>query len=124
MAPELVEQKSMREEIVHWVCDGLGYCAFTSSGRGINIVRSASVQPAIASEADYFTYLWIESLQGFFLARQRMIESSGQGWWLVQELTPQSSYQFFYMFQDDIQTHLEMLEARLDENHADVSSEG
>lgn len=112
MSIDIINERLMQDEIVHWVWDTLGYYAFTSSGMSINIVRSTSVQPSIQRPDDYYTYLWLETLQGFFLARQRIVDSAPQGWWIVRQLIPNVGHHFFQAFQDDIASYVERLEAR------------
>lgn len=113
MPVEIVDEHLVRDEVVHWVYDDFGYHAFTSSGMTLNIIHSVSVQLPIERPEDYFTYLWLETLQGFYMARQRIVESAPQGWWLVRQLIPGNTYNFFQEFQDNIEDYLERLDARL-----------
>jgi hypothetical protein len=113
MAVDIVNERVIRDEIVHWVYDDLGYYAYAGSGLTLNIVRSISVQLPIENPDDYSTFLWLETLQGFFLARQRLLDSSPQGWWLIRELMPDESHAFFQRFGDSIHDYLAGIHARL-----------
>lgn len=101
-----VEELEMEEEVVHWSFDENGYHAFTATGKPLNIVRSLSLQPPIASEDDYYTWLWLETLQGFYVARQRIVEAMPQGWWLVRQVVPASPHLFFQHFSDELEAYV------------------
>ncbi len=93
-----VTAEEMEREVVHWVTDPCGYFAYTADGAGLAIVRSLSIQLAIEDPLDYHTWLWLETVQGFFLARQRFVEFAPGGWWLVRRFEPGASEHFFHEF--------------------------
>lgn len=100
MSVEIVQEEEMDEEVLQWVVDASGYHAYTRAGLGLQIIRSASVQPPIENPAQYQTWLWMETVQGFFLARQSVIESVPQEWRLARRITPGEAHRFFVDFKD------------------------
>lgn len=110
MSAEIMQTHVLDEEIAHWVSDDRGYHAYTRGGTALHIVRSASVQPPIKRPEDYPTWLWVEALQGFYLARQRIVDGVPQEWRLVRQLVPSERHGFFVDFQDVIAAYLIDLE--------------
>lgn len=97
---EIVQTEIVDDEVTHWVSNDLGYHAYTRGGLALSIIRSASVQTPIAHPERYPTWLWLETVQGFYLARQMVVDSIPQTWHLVRRLTPAEPHAFFSAFRD------------------------
>jgi len=68
------------DEIALFECGENGYYAYLRSGRRLDIQRVFNFQPPIENFDDYFSYMFVQSLQGFFLLRQRMLENRPLNW--------------------------------------------
>lgn len=110
MSAEILQTVVLDDEIAHWVSDVQGYHAYTRGGAALHVVRSASVQPPITHPEDYHTWLWIQALQGFYLARQRIIDGVPQEWRVVRQIVPSEGHGFFVDFRDDLVDYLVALE--------------
>ena len=62
-----------------------GYYAYLLPGDRIDIQHAFSFQPPIENFDDYFSYMFVESLQGFFVFRQRVLENEMD--WLYADVT-------------------------------------
>ena len=107
MAADIMQEQILCDDVLHWVTDDLGYHAYSRGGLVLSIVRSASIQPTISDEQDYVTWLWVEALQGFFVMRQRIVETQPQGWVIVRRLTPSAHHGFFADFRDGFEGWVE-----------------
>lgn len=101
----------LEDEVISFVTHEVSYIAFTREGRRLDILKSSSFQPEIEDPEDYFTYMWVKALQGYFLLRQRYVESRPQEWFVIRELEPESNYLFYEEFLDELPRYLEGLPA-------------
>lgn len=72
-----------------------GYYAYLRSGARIDIKHAFNFQPAIDDFDDYFSFMFVESLQGFFLFRQRIVENKPRPWRVCFEIIPREQHCFF-----------------------------
>ena len=86
---------AMDDDVTHFVVYEKGYYALLRTGRRLDITRIHAFQPGIDDFDDYFGYLFIESIDGFFIMRQRILENRAQMWVAVAELVPFETGDFF-----------------------------
>ncbi len=91
----LQEVISRDEEITIFEAGETGYYAYPRLGRRIDIQRAFNFQPPIDNFDDYYSFMFVESLQGFFLFRQRIVENKGETWRVFLEMTPREPRAFF-----------------------------
>lgn len=60
-------------------------------GRRGDIIRCQTYQPEIGDPENYVFYLWAETLQGYFLLKQRFLEGRAQEWQLAGEFELEES---------------------------------
>lgn len=94
------------DEVIQFVTHDLSYIAYTRTGRRLDITKSMSAQPAIVNPDDYFSYMWVKALQGYFLLRQRYVESVAEPWFVVRELKPETDFRFYEEFLDELDAYL------------------
>ncbi|MCA9780697.1 MAG: hypothetical protein KC800_28440 [Candidatus Eremiobacteraeota bacterium] len=63
------------------------YYFVASDGRRGDIIRCQTHQPGISDPDDYFFYMWVQTLQGYFILKQRFLEGRPQNWSLIGEMT-------------------------------------
>ena len=73
-------------EILTFIVDEGAYYFVASDGRRADIVKCSTHQPEIREPDDYFYYMWVSAVQGYFLLRQRFLEGKAQPWHLVAEI--------------------------------------
>jgi hypothetical protein len=76
------------EEVALFEASKLGYYAYLRRGGRLDIRQVFTCQPPIDDFNDYFSYMFVESLQGFFLLRHRMLENKPQPWTVFLALKP------------------------------------
>jgi hypothetical protein len=91
----LTDATQLEEEIIHFQADGSGYYAYPRRGGRIDILHAFNFQPPIENFDDYYSFMFVESIQGFFLLRQRMLENRPQPWHICLELKPAEPQLFF-----------------------------
>lgn len=96
----LTDAVQLEEEIGHFQADSLGYYAYLRRGGRIDIQRVFNFQPPIENFEDYYSFMFVESLQGFFLFRQRMFENKPRPWHVCLELKPTEPHLFFTQARD------------------------
>jgi hypothetical protein len=110
---DLIRSEDVLDDVVkQFVVDAHGYFAYAASGLTLTIVRALSVQPPIADDQDYYTYLWVESVNGFFLLRQQVLQcaaQSAQEWVVVRRIEPNDTFNFFFEFLDGIEEYVKTI---------------
>lgn len=91
------------DEVIQFVTHEVSYIAYTRMGRRLDILKSTSVQPPIADQQDYDSYLWVKALQGYFVLRQRYVESIAEPWHVISELEPETDFRFYEEFLDVVE---------------------
>lgn len=100
LSADLESERPMEDEVIQFVAHETGYRAHTAQGMRLDVIRMVSIQPDIETPEGYFTWLWAETIQGFYLMRQRVTASGGEAWQVVREFVPRDSYGFYFDFQD------------------------
>lgn len=98
MSLKFVEEKFLEEEVQGFYIDRSWYYVVLHSGRVLNIIRSAPIQPDIRDVSDYCTFLFVEAKEGFFLFRQRIVHNRAQPWICEREFKPDETSGFFDRF--------------------------
>jgi hypothetical protein len=83
------------DEIVHFDAGENGYYAYTRPGARIDITHVFNFQPPIGDFGGFHSFMFVESLQGFFIFRQRIFENKEEPWRIYLELTPREPLCFF-----------------------------
>ena len=83
------------EEITIFEADENGYYAYPRRGGRFDIVHAFNFQPPISNFDDYYSFMFVESLQGFFVFRQRIVENKEDQWRVYLELIPRERHCFF-----------------------------
>ncbi len=83
------------DEITIFEAGENGYYAYLRLGRRIDIQRAFNFQPPIDNFDDYYSFMFVESLQGFFLFRQRVVENKSEPWHVFLEMTPRDPCVFY-----------------------------
>ncbi|MBM3464682.1 MAG: hypothetical protein FJX76_21505 [Armatimonadetes bacterium] len=96
------ETAFLKDTIVQFVTSEHGYFAYSAQGRSLTIVRAHSYQPEIVDEEEYHTWLWVESLDGFYVLRQQIVAHEPKEWTIVAEIIPAERYAFFIEFLDHL----------------------
>jgi len=106
------ESRDRGEEILYFRTGDEEYRAFIA-GDSIKISRCKSIQPPICDHEDFFTYLWAQSHERFFLFRQRFEKGAPGPWEVWQEIVPQDKDDFFNLFlpflEENLDSHGEKL---------------
>jgi hypothetical protein len=95
------------DEITLFDTSDKGYYAYTRRGDRFDITHAFNFQPPILNFDDYYAYMFVESLQGFFIFRQRIFENAEEHWEVFLELFPREPAGFFA---DAWSFHLELKE--------------
>lgn len=85
----------LKEDVTHFITYEKGYYAILRGGRRLDIIRTHSFQPPIADFDDYFGYLFVQTHDGFFVLRQRILENRAGPWEAILELEPVETPDFF-----------------------------
>ena len=84
-----------QHDVTHFIPYDKGYYAILRNGARLDIVRIQAFQPPIENFEDYFSYLLIETLDSFFILRQRVLENRTLPWQTMLELRPVNPAGFF-----------------------------
>jgi len=82
-------------EIVHFEAYEKGYYAILRRGDRLDIIHSLHLQPPVEDPGNYFAFMFVETLQGFFLLRQRVFENRPENWEVYLEITAAEPHRFF-----------------------------
>ena len=63
-------------DVLTFVVDHASYYFIATDGRRADIIRCETFQPGIEDEHDYFFYMWVKATQGYFVLKQRFLEST------------------------------------------------
>jgi hypothetical protein len=91
-----IKEVYINEEVKDFYIDEEWYYCVTEKGRCLNITKSVSIHPPVKDIYDYFSYLWIETLEGFFLFKQEIVDLKPKKWILEKQIIPDEEYEFFY----------------------------
>ena len=83
------------DEITLFEAGKNGYYAYLRNGDRIDIMHVFNFQPPIENFDDYYSFMFVESLQGFFVLRQHVIENNPRSWRVYLELKPREACRFF-----------------------------
>ena len=94
----------LKDPVFRFISTAHSYAAYCESGLRLDIARCRNMLLAQSEPDDYWNFLWIQSLQGFFVLRQRVRVGITEDWVLVGEvLTSSPISQFFDLFQDSFE---------------------
>ena len=112
--PASFEFLPLRDAVYRFVSTTHSYTAYCESGLRLDIARCRNILIPQPEPDDYWNFLWIQSLQGFFVLRQRVRVGVTEDWVLVGEvLTSSPVSQFFDLFQgsfEDVVHHFGLVE--------------
>jgi len=91
----LSDARTLCLEIVHFEAYPLGYYAILRRGDRIDIKRAFGFQPEIADPSDFHAFMFVETVQGFFVLRQHVVENRPRPWEVWLELVPENPAAFF-----------------------------
>lgn len=83
-------------EIQTFVVDTGSYYFVAVGGLRGDIRRCRTFQPDIKDPDDYFFFMWVESVQGYFLLKQQFLEGRAQEWYLIAEIITEESGPAFF----------------------------
>lgn len=81
--------RKIREEVTGFDTSQYSYYGVTRRGFVFNILKVISIQPAITTPEDYFCYMWVHSVEGFLLLRQRFLNNMPGRWYAEVEIIPE-----------------------------------
>lgn len=91
----------IKEEVRSFVTDRLSYYGVTTSGFLFNIVKTHNYCPDISDHNDYFSYMWLECVDGFYLLRRHFLHGFALPWVLEVELIPdERDMNFYFIIRD------------------------
>ncbi len=90
-----IDVKWLDDEITLFDIDKNGYYAYLRSGDRLDIMHAFNFQPPIDNPLDFFSFMFVESLQGFFLLRQRILENRPLPWYTYMQFIPEKTTVFF-----------------------------
>lgn len=73
-------------DVLTFVVDEGAYYFVAADGRRGDIIRVQTLQPTIGDPDDYDFYMWVEATQGYFILKQKFLESRPQTWQLIGEV--------------------------------------
>ena len=82
-------------EAVHFEAYERGYYALLRRGDRLDIQRVFTIQPPIDDPDDYYAFMFAQTLQGFFVMRQRVIDGKTGNWEVFLEVIPEEPHRFF-----------------------------
>ena len=89
------------DPVLRFISTSESYSAYCQSGLRLDIARCRNILLDQEDPDDYWNFLWMQSLQGFFVVRQRVRVGVTEEWVLVGELfTSAPVSQFFDSFQE------------------------
>jgi len=91
------EIRPVHREVKHFVTNEFSYYGVTDTGFLFDIIKSKNIQPPIEKEEDFYCYLWLECVRGFYLLRQRFIKDAPQEWYLEVEIIPRERYPLYFV---------------------------
>lgn len=90
-------------DIRTFVVDNGAYYFIAVDGRRGDIIRCQTYQPGIGESEDYYFYMWVQSLQGYFMLRQRFEGGRAGDWQLLGEFeTEESGSRVFDLLSDEV----------------------
>ena len=91
---KIIEQKI---EVYNFQCAPGEYTALTSAGK-FKLLKCKSIQPPIENPDDFYTYLWAQAEDRYFVFRQRFEKGVSGSWEIFQEIIPEDTGEFFSDF--------------------------
>ncbi|MCD4782555.1 MAG: hypothetical protein K8T10_01860 [Candidatus Eremiobacteraeota bacterium] len=102
--------KPIKEEVRQFVTEMHSYYGVTSSGLILNIIYHDIISGEIKDPLDYFGYMFVECVDGFYILRQRFVKGIALDWVLEVELKPEERYQtLFYDLRDIFRENVGLL---------------
>lgn len=95
MFDDILRMTEEREAITHFVAYDKGYYAILDGGGRLDIVRVFNLQPPIENDDDYHAFMFVETFQGFYLLRQRVIAGKPKCWETWLRIEPEKPACFF-----------------------------
>ena len=96
------ELQSRSWRVFNFYSSPSSYVAFCEDDMRLDIGKCRTYLPPDLDPADHYHYMWVQSLQGFFLLRQRIQGRLSGEWHVVAEVVAQefSAYFFDRMWED------------------------
>jgi len=102
--------KPVKEEIRQFVTEIHSYYGVTRSSRIFNIINFDVINEEIEDSLDYFVYMFVECVDGFYILRQRFVKGFALDWVLEVELETGEKYQsLFYEIRDVFRENVGLL---------------
>lgn len=99
----------MEDEVFRFVTDNQNYSARTRAGMELRILKAWTYQPPVEDENNFATFMWVQTVEGFFLLRQHLVHSQALSWYLVRRVLPSPGQpHFFHDFQDLLPEYVEV----------------
>lgn len=98
----------MEDEVFRFVTDHMNYSARTRSGMELRILKAWTYQPPVQDETNFATFMWVETVEGFFLMRQHLVFNQALPWHILRRVIPSPGHPyFFHDFQDVLPDYIE-----------------
>ena len=72
------------------------YVAFCQDNVRLDIAKCRSYLPPMIDLLDHCNYMWIQSLQGFFILRQQVRGRVSDEWYVIAEVEPDEFSSYFF----------------------------
>ena len=88
-------------EVINFVMESGVYCFKTADRRRGDIAKVRTLQPSVKNHSDYFSYMWVQAVQGYFVLRQRFVDGKAQEWRLIREIEVEDPELYFFEHMGD-----------------------
>lgn len=103
-------EKELDDPVTSFVTGELSYHARTEGRLGIDIVKCYTRTPEIEDPENYLSYMWVNSVQGYYVLEQAFEKGEPQDWRLIRQIIPEEpDIYFFEKFDDQFLDYVRVL---------------
>lgn len=107
-------------EVLEFVTTQESYTIHVKPNLRLDVARCSQFRVDADSPTSFWSYLWLQSVQGFFVLRQATLEGRTLGWEMVYEVVPAEFSSSFFPWLSD---HFEALISEWNQTFGEGSTE-
>lgn len=93
--------RALNAEVLHFLTTANAYTIFYEPYGRMDVARCTSMTPDAPPEGDFWCYMWVQSVQGFFVLHQPVLEGKAGTWSVIFEIVPAEFSAGFFSWVED-----------------------
>lgn len=109
-----VNEVEKEELVIEFQTTRDSYSMWTETGMRCDIMKCHTQHLGSGDPENYPSYMWVKSLQGYFVMRQEIKDNKAGNWIILREIQPDDPGRYFFEeFADNFEAYVRAIEEKV-----------